>query len=78
MIFWFGSKVLEYGTSPEPLHKIPILDLTLPNGVIHTVSLGVGDRFISNKVVQVIDSTFAGQVARLAGDRWTSTARGAG
>lgn len=38
MVFWLNAQVFEYRVRPEALHMIPVLNLTVANGVVNSVS----------------------------------------
>jgi hypothetical protein len=37
VVFWLGAEILEYTLFPEALHVVPILDLTVFDGVVEVV-----------------------------------------
>jgi hypothetical protein len=64
VIFRLHSQVLEYGIRPEPFHIVPVLDLSVSDGIVDAVA-GTSRRsecFVSNKEVQIFSATFARQV----------------
>ena len=64
MVLRLDAQVLEDGIRPEPLHMIPVLDLTMANRVVDRISGTVGrcQSFIANEEVQVLGATLRGQV----------------
>lgn len=57
MVLWLGTEVLEDRLFPVAFHVIPVVDLTMANRVVDTVSwcLGIGKRFVTDKEVEVLD-----------------------
>jgi hypothetical protein len=66
-------EILEYRLCPEPLHQIPVLDLSMSNRIVDVVSLGVCDGLISNEIVQIVYTPLAGKMTRLVGYGRTTT-----
>lgn len=62
MVLRLDAQVLEDGIRPEPLHVIPVLDLTMANGVVDSITGPVGrcQSFIANEEVQVLCTTLRG------------------
>ncbi len=67
MVLRLCPEVLEDGLFPITLHVIPIIDLTLADRVVDTVSrcLCISKRLIANEEIEVFDSTLRGEMARL-------------
>lgn len=64
MVFGFDTEVFENRIGPETLHVIPVLDLSVTNRVVHTVSgtVASSQRLIANEEVQVLGTTLRRQV----------------
>ena len=58
MVFWFSSEVLEDRLFPIAFHVIPVLDLSVTNGIIYAISgsLSIGKCFISDEEVEVFNA----------------------
>lgn len=41
VVFWLDSQVFEDGVRPEPLHVVPILNLTMADRVVDTITRAV-------------------------------------
>jgi len=67
VVLGLAPEVLEDGLLPEPLHKIPVLNLTLADGVSQTVGLLPGDRLITNVEVKVLHSLLLGHLRLVLG-----------
>ena len=67
MVLRLGAEVLEDRLFPVAFHVIPVVDLTMANRVGDTVSwcLGIGERFVTDKEVEVLDPALRGEMARL-------------
>lgn len=87
VIFRLDPKVFEDGVGPETLHVIPVLDLAMPDRIVHSITR-TGTRsksFISDEEIKVFRATFAsqvgagacttGQIGRLVGNCRSSRAR---
>lgn len=76
MILRLGTEVLEDRLFPVTFHVIPVVDLTMANRVVDTVSwcLGIGKRFVTDKEVEVLNPTLRCEMARLC---WYSRSRSA-
>lgn len=64
MILRFCSEVLEDTLLPVFLHEIPVIDDTVPNGVVHaiTVTSARGQRFVADEEVEILDTTLRGKI----------------
>ena len=67
MVLWLRPEVLEDRLFPVTLHVIPVVDLTLANRIVDTVSwrLCISKRLVSNEKVEVLDPALRGEMARL-------------
>ena len=67
MVLRLCTEILEDRLFPVPLHVIPVVDLTMANRVVDTVSrrLRISKRFIANEEVKVLDPSLRGEIARL-------------
>ena len=54
MVFGLCSEVFEYGLFPEPLHEIPVLDDTMPDGPFDGIGCTV-EGLVPYKEVQIFD-----------------------
>jgi hypothetical protein len=59
MIFGLCSQVLEDRLLPIPLHVVPVIDHTVPDGIMNTVTGGfcIGKCLITNKEVKIFNAT---------------------
>jgi hypothetical protein len=57
MILWLRPKVLEDCLFPITLHVIPVIDLTMADRIVDTVSwrLRISKRLIANEKVEILD-----------------------
>ena len=69
MVFWLCPQVLEDRLFPIPLHIVPILDLTMADGIVHAVArcLRVCKRFIADEEVEVLDAALGRKMTRFGG-----------
>lgn len=67
VVLGLTPQVLEDGLFPVPLHQIPVLDLTLADGVGETVGLLVGDSLITNEEIEVFHSLLLGHLSGVLG-----------
>ena len=69
MVFWLCTKILEYRLLPVPLHVVPVLNLTMANGVVDAIARGlsIGNSLISNEEVKIFYPSFGSEVARFGG-----------
>lgn len=67
MVLRLSSEVLEDRLLPVTLHVIPVIDLTMANRIVDTVSwrLRISKRLVANEKVEVLDPAFRGKMARL-------------
>ena len=75
MILWLRPQILENRLFPVPFHVIPVLNLTVADGVVHAISwcLHVRERLITNEEVEVFDPSLRRETAGLCWYSWTST-----
>ena len=71
MVLGLRTKVLEDRLLPISLHVIPVLYLSVTNGIVDTIarSLGIGHSLIANEEVKVLDPAFGREMAGFGGDR---------
>jgi hypothetical protein len=69
MVFWLCSEILEDSLLPVPFHVVPIIDHSLPDGIIYSISwrLRICKRFVTDEEVKVFYTTFRCQMSGL---RW--------
>ena len=67
MVLRLRTEVLEDRLFPVTLHVIPVIDLTMANRIVNTVSwrLRISKRLVANEKVEVLDPAFRGEIARL-------------
>lgn len=67
MVLWLGAEVLEDRLLPVTLHVIPVVDHTMANRIVDTVSrgLGIGERLVADEEVEIFDPALRGQMAGL-------------
>lgn len=65
MVLGLGAQVLEDTLFPVSFHVIPVLNHSMSNRIVHPVRFGVGNSFIANEEVQILNTAFGGKVARL-------------
>ena len=67
MVLRLRPEVLEDRLFPVTLHVIPVIDLTMANWIVDTVSwrLRISKRLVANEKVEVLDSALGGEIARL-------------
>ena len=58
MILRLSAQIFKDGLLPISLHLIPILNHPMPNRIINTVRLVVGESFVSNEEVEILDTPF--------------------
>jgi hypothetical protein len=77
MVLRLGAEVLEDRLLPVTFHVIPVVDHTMANRVVDTVSrrLGIGERLIADEEVEIFDPALRGKMARLC---WYCRSRSAG
>lgn len=56
MVFGLNAQVLENRLRPVPFHQVPVLNLTMTDGPVGTISrtVGRGQSLISNEEIQVL------------------------
>jgi hypothetical protein len=81
VVFGLDTEVLENRIRPESFHVVPILDLTVSNGVVDTIAgaISSGQSLIANEEIQVLSAALhrkvragaatTGQERRLVCDR---------
>jgi hypothetical protein len=67
MVLRLRPEVLEDRLLPVPLHVIPVVNLTMADRVVDTVSrrLRIGKRLVANEEIEVLDPALRGEIARL-------------
>jgi len=67
VVLRLGAEVLEDRLFPVAFHVIPVVDLTMADRVVDTVSwcLGISERFVTDKEVEVLDPALRGEMPRL-------------
>jgi hypothetical protein len=67
MVLWLRPEVLEDRLFPVTLHVIPVIDLTMANRIVDTVSwrLRISKRLIANEKVEVLDPALRGEMTGL-------------
>jgi hypothetical protein len=67
MVLRLRPEVLKDRLFPVTLHVIPVIDLTMANRIVDTVSwrLRISKRLIANEKVEVLDPALRGEMARL-------------
>ena len=76
MVLRLRSEILEDRLFPVTLHVVPVIDLTMANRIVNTVSwrFRISKRLVANEEVEVLDPAFRGKMARLG---WNSRPRSA-
>lgn len=64
MVFRLYSQILEYGVRPETLHLVPVFDLTVPYGVVNSISRSTrgSQSFITDKEIQILGASLGGKM----------------
>lgn len=64
MVLWFRAQVLEDSLLPITLHMIPVINHSMPNRIMYTVSRGfrVCKSFIANEEVKIFYPPFGSKV----------------
>ena len=77
MILWLRPQILEDRLLPVPFHVIPVLNLTVADGVVHAISwcLHVRERLITNEEVEVFDPSLRREASGLRWHCRASTSR---
>lgn len=65
MVLGFGAQVLKNALFPVTLHMIPVLNHPMSNGIVYSVCFRVGNGFIADEEVQVLDTALGGEMSRL-------------
>jgi hypothetical protein len=67
VVLGLGAQILEDRLFPVTLHIIPVVNHTMANRVVDTVSrrLGIGERLVTDEEVEVFDPAFRSEMARL-------------
>lgn len=70
MVLRFSTEVLEDGLLPVTLHIIPVLDLSMADGVIHAISrsLRVREGLVADEEVEVLDTALGCKVSWTRGN----------
>ena len=60
VVLWLRAEILKDSLLPIAFHVVPIVDLSMANGVVNAVSwrLCIGKRLIANEEVEVLDASF--------------------
>lgn len=68
MVFRLNSQILENGVGPEPLHVIPILNLTMSDRVMQAISRSIGcrKRLVADEEVEILGSSLCRKMPRRA------------
>ncbi len=76
VVLGLRTKVLEDRLLPIPLHVVPVLDLTVADGVVDAIAggLGVGEGFIADEEVEVLDASLGRDITGFGGK--SGSARG--
>lgn len=66
MVLRLRPEVLEDRLFPVTLHVIPVIDLTMANRIVDTISwrLRISKRLVANEKVEVLDPALRGEIAR--------------
>jgi hypothetical protein len=69
MVLRLRSKILEDRLLPVALHVIPVVDLAVPDRVVHTIArcLDVRESLIPDKEIKVLDAALRREMAGLGG-----------
>lgn len=64
MVLGLHAQVFEDRIRPESFHMVPILNLSMTDRVVNTISRATArsQRFIADKEIQVLRATLRGQV----------------
>lgn len=64
MVFRLNTEVFENRVRPESLHVVPVLDLTMTDGVVDPIARSVArsQSLITDEEVQILRTTLRGQV----------------
>jgi hypothetical protein len=67
MVLRLRAEVLEDRLLPVSLHVIPVVDLTMANRVVDTISwrLRISKCLVANEEVEILDPALRGEIARL-------------
>ena len=59
MVLRLCTKVLEDGLLPVTLHIIPVVDLTMTNGIADSIAWGlrIGECFIADEEIKILYTT---------------------
>jgi hypothetical protein len=65
VVFGLSTQIFEDSLLPVTFHVIPVLNHTMSNRIVDTVSrcLRVGEGLISNEEVEIFNSTFRCKIA---------------
>ena len=69
LVLGLRTQVLEDRLLPIPLHVIPILNLAVADGVVDAIArgLGVGQGFIADEEVEILDAALGRKMSRFGG-----------
>lgn len=62
MVLGLHAQIFEDRVRPESFHVVPVLDLSVPDGVVNTISWATArsQRFVTDKEIQVLRATLRG------------------
>jgi hypothetical protein len=72
MVFGFRAQVLEDSLLPVALHMIPVLDHAMSDRIMDTICLTVGESFVPDEEVEVVDPPLGREMTRFTGNWWTA------
>lgn len=77
MVFGFSAQILEYRLLPIPLHMVPIIDHTVSDRIVHSISrrFGIRKRLIADEEIQIFDPPFRGEVTGFGRNLGSSAGR---
>ena len=69
MVLRLCAEILEDRLLPVPLHVVPVVNLSMANGVVDAIARGlsIGNSLISNEEVKIFYPSFGSEVARFGG-----------
>lgn len=65
MVFGFDPEVLENRIGPKSFHMIPVLNLSVTDGIVETVTRARGSRYrlVADEEIQVLGAALGREVA---------------
>lgn len=59
MVFGFDPEVFEDRVRPESLHVVPILDLSMSDGIVHAITGSITSResLVADEEIQILGTT---------------------